>query len=199
MFEGFLGYFDHHLLRARFASYAPERDEALTGDKGVAEDRLQLLRPRCPSSLHWLCSRIFPEAELKVRRTTQRASFPSPGLRLGATALGKSSAVGGFATIPQSGMEISLYMNDSMAGDGTPWAFEAHRRWSVSSCPGWGVRQFFLTVTLILRGQSSHASLRTDSHLAYDPLVGGPERDHTVVLFSGNISQTASSRTSRQT
>lgn len=198
MFEGFLGYFDHHLLRARFAAYAPERDEALTGGKEVAEDRLQLLRPQCPSSLHWLCSRIFPEAELKVRRTTQRASFPSPGLRLGATALGKSSAVGGFATIPQSGMEISLYMSDPMAGDGTPWALEAHRRLERQLLPRLGGAAIFLTVTLTLRGQSSHASLRTDSHLAYDPLVGGPERDHTVVLFSGNISQTSLPRTSRQ-
>jgi len=110
--EDFLSYFDHHLLHARLSGYSPERDEALVGDTHVAEDRLQLLRPKCPSSLHWLCTRIFP---------------------------------------------------------GT----------------------LFLTVTLTLRGHFSHAALKNSSHLAYDPLAGGPERDHTVVLFSGNVSQSA--------
>jgi hypothetical protein len=187
--EDFLGYFDHHLLRARLAGYSPERDEALVGDKAVAEDRLQVLRPKCPSSLHWLCTRIFPEAEVKVRRTTQRKSFPSAGLRLGSTTLGVGSAVGGFATIPQSGMEVSLYLDDPLAGDGTPWAFEARRRLDSQLLPRLEDGTLFLTVALTLRGHFSHAALKNNSHLAYDPLVGGPERDHTVILFSGNVSQ----------
>jgi hypothetical protein len=189
--EDFLGYFDHHLLRARLEGHSPERDEALVGDKEVAEDRLQLLRPRCPSSLHWLCTRIYPEAEVKIRRTTQWKAFPSPGLRLGATTLGVGSAVGGFATIPQSGMEVSLHLDDPLTGNGTPWALEARRRLDTQLLPRLGDGALFLTVTLTLRGHSSHASLKNDSHLAYDPIVGGPERDHTVVLFSGNISQTS--------
>jgi hypothetical protein len=187
--EDFLGYFDHHLLHARLAGYSPERDEALVGDKAVAEDRLQLLRPKSPSSLHWLCTRIFPEAEVKVRRTTQRKSFPSAGLRLGSATLGVGSAVGGFATIPQSSLEVSLFLDDPLAGDGTPWALEARRRLDSQLLPRLEDGTLFLTVTLTLRGHFSHASLKNNSHLAYDPLVGGPERDHTVVLFSGNVSQ----------
>ena len=189
--EDFLSYFDHHLLHARLSGYSPERDEALVGDTQVAEDRLQLLRPKCPSSLHWLCTRIFPEAEVKVRRTTQRKSYPSAGLRLGSTTLGIGSAVGGFATIPQSGLEISLYMEEPVAGDGTPWALEARRRLDSQLLPRLEDGTLFLTVTLTLRGHFSHAALKNNSHLAYDPLTGGPERDHTVVLFSGNVSQSA--------
>jgi hypothetical protein len=195
--EDFLGYFDHHLLRARLEGHSPERDETLVGDKDVAEDRLQLLRPKCPSSLHWLCTRIFPEAEVKVRRTTQWRSFPSAGLRLGSATLGVGAAVGGFATIPQSGMEISLYLDDPLAGDGTPWALEARRRLDGQLLPRLSVGALFLTVTLILRGTLSHASLKSGSHLAYDPLIGGPEHDHVVVLFSGQVSQ-ASHVTPRQ-
>lgn len=187
--EDFLGYFDHHLLRARLEGHSPERDEALVGDKDVAEDRLQLLRPQCPSSLHWLCTRIFPEAEVKVRRTTQRSPVPSAGLRLGSTALGMGSAVGGFATIPQSGLELSLYVDDPLASDGTPWALEARRRLNHQLLPRLRDGALFLTVTLTLRDTFSHAAIKNDSHLAYDPLIGGPERDHTVVLFSGHVSQ----------
>jgi hypothetical protein len=193
--EDFLGYFDHHLLRARLAGYSPERDEALVGDKAVAEDRLQLLRPKCPSSLHWLCARIFPEAEVKVRRITQRKAIPSAGLRLGSTTLGVGSAVGGFATIPQSGMEVSLYLEESLAGDGTPWALEARRRLDSQLLPRLEDGTLFLTVTLTLRGHFSHAALKNSSHLAYDPMAGGPERDHTVVLFSGNAAQASHAST----
>jgi hypothetical protein len=186
--EDFLGYFDHHLLRARLEGHSPERDEALVGDKDVAEDRLQLLRPQSPSSLHWLCTRVFPEAEVKVRRTTQSRSLPSAGLRLGAATLGVGSAVGGFATIPQSGLEISLYVDDPLAGDGTPWAVEARSRLDSQLLPR--LRDgALLTVTLTLRDTFRHAALKNDSHLAYDPLIGGPERAHTVVLFSGHVSQ----------
>ena len=53
--ESFLGYFDHVLLRARVASLFPERDAALLpGWEGNARHRLGLLRPTCPSTLHWL-------------------------------------------------------------------------------------------------------------------------------------------------
>jgi hypothetical protein len=189
--EDFLGYFDHHLLRARIASQTLDRDVSLVGNKEVIEDRLRLLRPSCPSTLHWLCVLIFPEAEVKVRRITQWQSVASPGLRLGSTALGAGSAVGGFALIPQTGMEVTLCVDELLTSDGTPWALEARRRFSNRLLPWLGESALFLTLLLVLRGHSSHASLRDDSHLAYDPIAGGPERDHVVVLFSGSTSETS--------
>jgi hypothetical protein len=189
--EDFLGYFDHHLLRDRVASQAPERNVSLVGGKEVLEDRLRLLRPSCPSTLHWLCALIFPEAEVKVRRTLQWQSVASPGLRLGSTALGAGSSVGGFARIPQTGMEVTLCVDELLTSDGTPWALEARRRFSHQLQPWLAESALFLTLLLVLRGHSSHASLRDDSHLAYDPIAGGPERDHVVVLFSGSTSNTS--------
>jgi hypothetical protein len=187
--EDFLGYFDHHLLRARIASMAPDRDVSLVGGREVIEDRLRLLRPSCPSTLHWLCALIFPEAEVKARRTMQWQSVASPGLRLGSTALGTGSAVGGFALIPQTGMEVMLCMDELLTSDGTPWAVEARRRFSRQLLPWLSESPLFLTLLLVLRGHSSHAALRDDSHLAYDPIAGGPERDHMVVLFSGSTGE----------
>ncbi len=183
--EDFLGYFDHHLLRARVASQFPGRDESLVGDRTVAEDRLRLLRPSCPSTLHWLCALVFPEAEVKVRRATQWQSIPASGLRLGATALGAGSSVGGFARIPQSGLEVSLSIDEPLTSSGNAWALEARRRLNRQILPWLAESALFLTVTLVLRAHTSHAALREDSHLAYDPIVGGPERAHAVVLFSG--------------
>ncbi len=187
--EDFLSYFDHHLLRARFAGLSPQQDPGLVGDAEVARDRLRLLRLSSPSGLHWLCAHVFPEAEVRVRRTSQRQPIPAPGLRLGSSALGAGSAVGGFALVPRSGMEVSLFFNEPFTGDGTPWSHEARERLDAQLLPQLAESSLTLTITLVLRGHSSHALLRQDSYLAYDPLVGAPEHDHVLVLFSGDTAQ----------
>src|SRR5690349_4693232 len=66
MMEAFIGFFDDVLLRERFRGLFPERDASLLPrweEQESLEDRLTLLRLACPSSLHWLFAKVFPEAE----------------------------------------------------------------------------------------------------------------------------------------
>ncbi|RKH40465.1 hypothetical protein [Corallococcus sicarius] len=186
----FLGYFDHLLLRTRFAGQFPDRDESLLpGWEHSTAHRLRLLRLACPSSLHWLFAKVFPEAEVVVRRETRRQRIESKGIRLGAAALGDGSAVGGFATVPTGGVEVRLFLNEPFSGAGIPWAVEARRRLNARIFPSLAETPLALAVILALRDQSSHARLQDGSHLGYEPLVGGPEQTQEVLLFSGDTAQ----------
>ncbi|MCP3101828.1 hypothetical protein LZ198_23405 [Myxococcus sp. K15C18031901] len=188
--ETFLGYFDHLLLRARFAGLFPERDASLLpGWEQSAAHRLRLLRPSCPSTLHWLFSLAFPEADVRVRRSTRRQRIDTRGIRLGGAALGDGTAMGGFATVPTGGMEAWLYIDESFSGTGTPWAIEARRRLRSRVLPHLTDTPVFLTVMLVLRDQHGHARIEDSSHLGYEPIIGGPEDvARQVVLFSGDTS-----------
>lgn len=191
--EDFLAYFDHHLLRARFAGLCPERDESLLGGREAAEDRLRLLRLSCPSSLHWLFARVFPEGEVRVRRTTEQQPMPAPGLRLGASTLGSGAAVGGFATVARGGLDVALLFSEPSSGTGTPWAVEAPRRFETHILPRLADTTLFLTVALVLRNHSSQAALGRHKYLAYEPMGDESERDHIVPFFSGDTAQAARS------
>ncbi|MCP3060889.1 hypothetical protein LXT21_19060 [Myxococcus sp. K38C18041901] len=191
--ESFLGYFDHLLLRARFAGLFPERDEALLpGWESAAAHRLRLLRPGCPSTLHWLFSQAYPEAEVRVRRATRRQRIDTRGIRLGGAALGDGTSMGGFATVPTGGLEAWLYVNESFCGTGAAWAVEARRRLRSRVLPHLADTPVFLTVALVIRDQHGHARVEDSSYLGYEPIIGGPENDQQVVLFSGDTAARAS-------
>ncbi|WP_163992287.1 hypothetical protein [Pyxidicoccus caerfyrddinensis] len=189
--ESFLGYFDHVLLRARVAGLFPERDASLLpGWEGNARHRLGLLRPACPSTLHWLFAHAFPEAEVRVQRATRRQRIDTHGVRLGGTVLGDGNAMGGFATIPTGGMEAWLYTHEATSGTGTPWAVEARRRLRSRVLPHLADTPLLLTVLLVLRDQHGHARIEDTHHLGYEPIIGGPaEQPRQAVLFSGDTSR----------
>ncbi|WP_338867169.1 hypothetical protein [Myxococcus stipitatus] len=185
--ESFLGYFDHLLLRARFAGLFPERDGSLLpGWENATAHRLRLLRPSCPSTLHWLFSQAYPEAEVRVRRATRRQRIDTKGVRLGGAALGDGTAMGGFATVPTGGMEAWLFLDESICGTGSPWATEARRRLRTRVLPHLIDTPVFLTVVLVIRDQHGHARVEDTSHLGFEPIIGGPEQPQQVVLFNGD-------------
>jgi hypothetical protein len=190
--ERFLGYFDHMLLQQRFAGLFPEREQALLPGWGeTAEHRLRLLRPTSPGTLHWLFAQVFPEAEVSVRRELRRQPIPTTGIRLGASALGDPTAMGGFALVPTGGVEVSLFCEESWDGRGTPWAEEAPRRLERRLLPRLTDTSLLLTVVLILRDQNDHARVQDDSYLSYAPIIGGPESPQRIVLFSGDTARHA--------
>ncbi|MDY7233066.1 hypothetical protein [Hyalangium rubrum] len=195
--ERFIGYFDHVLLSARFRGLFPERDESLlpgwTG-KDSTLHRLQLLRLASPSSLHWLCSKVFPEAEVAVQRETSRQRIDARGLRLGSGALGDGAAVGGFASVPMGGVIVWIYLDGSSTGDGKPWAEEARLRLHERILPYLVDALAPVTVILVLRDQQGFAQLEDTSYLGYDPIRGGPEHARQIILFSGIPSKARSTR-----
>lgn len=188
--ELFLGYFDHLLLHARFSGLHPERDSTLMPGWGeTAPHRLRLLRPTCPSTLHWLFAHVFPEAEISVRREVRRQQVASTQLRLGTTSLGDSTSMGGFAYVPTGAIEVRIHCNEPWTGTGTPWAKEAPRRLYERLLPFLSEQSLSLTVLLLLRDHESFARVEDDSFLGYDPLVFGEDDAQRIVLFSGDTAR----------
>jgi hypothetical protein len=187
--ERFIGFFDHLLLQDRFAGLYPERSDILPEWEETVKDRLRLLRPTCPSTLHWLFCKTFPEAELSVRRQVRRQKVPAREMRLGSTVLGEGNSMGGFAFIPTGGLEVSIHCNEPFASSGAPWAVEARRRFDTDLRPLLSESVSMLTVFLVLRDHEGFLQLdERESHLGYDPLQGAPVQSQQVLLFSGDPS-----------
>jgi hypothetical protein len=187
--ERFIGFFDQQLLRECFAGLYPEREGSLLpGWPEAAKDRLRLLRPTCQSTLHWLFSKVFPEAEIGVRREVRHQRVAAPEMRLGASALGEGDSMGGFASIPTGGMEVRIFCNEPYSSSGVPWAVEALRRFESKLLPLLSETVLMLTVILVLRDQEGFLRLERQSHLGYDPLHGAPVGTRQVLLFSGDTS-----------
>ncbi|ATB33997.1 hypothetical protein [Melittangium boletus] len=185
--ERFIGYFDHLLLRDCFAGLYPEREESLLpGWRQAERDRLRLLRPTCPSTLHWLFSKVFPEVELSVRREVRQQRLPARELRMGASALGEGDSMGGFASIPTGGVEVKIHCDEPRASNGVLWAEEALRRFNEELSPLLSETVLMLTVILVLRDQESVLRLARDSPLGYYALQDSPAQTQQVVIFSGD-------------
>ena len=185
--ERFIGYFDHLLLSECFAGLYPEREERLLpGWGGAGPDRLRLMRPTCPSTLHWLFRKIFPEVEVSVRRELREQRLPAKELRMGASALGEGASMGGFASIPTGGLEVKLHCDEPIASNGVPWALEAGRRFEALLRPLLSETVLMLSVVLVIREQGSVLNLEQTSQLGYHPLQEAEERIRQVVIFSGD-------------
>jgi hypothetical protein len=185
--ERFIGYFDHLLLQECFAGLYPERDaESLPGWPEAAKDRLRLLRPTCPSTMHWLFGKVFPDAEVSVRREVRQQQVRAKEMRLGTSALGEGDSMGGFASIPTGGMEVRIFCNEPFCSSGAPWAVEAPRRFEADVLPLLSETVLMLTVILVLREQEGYLRIERASHLGYDPLHGAPSQVQQILLFSGN-------------
>lgn len=187
--ERFLGYFDHELLRARFAGLYPEQNATLLpGWENATQSRLSLLSLTSPSTLHWLFSRAYPEAEVSVRREVRVQPVATRGTQMSATALGDSTALSGFASVPTVGLEVVLFFDSSQCGTGTPWALEAPHRLSQRVLPLLVQTSLPLTVRMVLRDQSAPAQLQRDSYLGYAPLVDAENLPRQFLLFRGKTS-----------
>jgi len=191
----FLRFFDHELLRARFAGLYPDRDEALLPGwhaKEADRHRLRLLRPTSPSTLHWLFAKVFPETEISVRRQVRRQPVPSSDIRLNQSKLGDSTSMGGFAQVPTGGLEVSIFCDEPWSGTGRAWAHEAPERLNTHILPLLDDTPLLLTVILVLRDHhnririDNQGTLEDDSYLGYDPLKQGLHDSQRIILFSGN-------------
>lgn len=196
LMEDFIGFFDDVLLRERFRGLFPERDASLLPrweEQESLEDRLTLLRLACPSSLHWLFAKVFPEAEVLVRREPRRQRIDAPNLLLGYTVLGEGPPMGGFSNVPMGGLEAWVYLDEAVTGCGAPWATEAQLRLNQDILPRLAEVNLPLTVYLVLRELHGYARLHHQSYVGFDPI----KRQHplpveppkVIILFSGLTSE----------
>jgi hypothetical protein len=196
MMETFIGFFDDLLLRERFRGLFPERDSSLLPrweEEESLVDRLTLLRLASPSSLHWLFSKVFPEAEVLVRRDPRRQRIEAPNLLLGYTVLGEGPPMGGFSKVPMGGLEAWVYLDEAVTGSGTPWATEAQRRFEQDILSRLTEVNLSLTVYLVIRELHGYARLHPRSYVGFDPIKRQrplpEEPPKVIILFSGLTSE----------
>lgn len=207
MMEEFLGFFDDVLLRERYKSLTPERDESLLPGWSAPQplrDRLTLLRLSSPSSLHWLTTKVFPEAEVLVRRNPRRQRVEAPNLLLGHTVLGEGPPMGGYSLVPMTGLEVWILLDEAETGTAEPWAEEAPRRFYRDILPLLQEIPLPLTVYLVLREMHGYARIDPQSYIAFDPILqeagpkpsqptppskGSAEPPKVIILFQGLTSE----------
>jgi hypothetical protein len=167
----FLGYFDHHLLKRRAMGLYPERDRTVFADWGESQtELLQLIGVTSPSSLHFLCERIFPELQVKVERFTAEKPLKAQGAVLGHATLGEGCAFGASTTVPVGGIRITLYSEETLSPTGIPWPTEAARRLHSRLFSILGKSELFLTVRLFMLDQESYLQMLEERFLGYEPL-----------------------------
>jgi hypothetical protein len=193
----YLNFFGHRLLMGEFACQYPERDGSLFPDiLQTRRDLLAMLGLRSPGTLHWMFSHCFPELEVAVRRGTHLHTVPTRGVRLGGTVFGDGSAFGAVTRVPVPSVTVLLFCDESISGQGAPWAKEAVRRIRAWIFPRLVDQGLFLTVVLIFRDQPSWTLLQPDRFLGYQPIYD-PKLKHEkrqsrqVVLFDSEVRSSA--------
>lgn len=185
-----LAFLDHYLLRDCFVMLQPERAPALVTDwPRTLRSLVRLLRPESPSGLHWIFQRVFPELETTVRRTGQRENLHTAGVRLGMYSLGSGSALGGVASVPARGLDVTLYCASPRDGTGVPWIKEVPRRLAEQVLPLVEGLELCFTVSLVLRERKSWLRLAENHFLGhdslYDPFDDGSEQVRKIILEAG--------------
>jgi hypothetical protein len=182
----FLGFFDHLLVGAFLASIYPENDPTVYRSFEVTKRHyLSLLGLRSTSALHWLFQSIFPELGTTVVPATLARRVKVEPARIGKTALGDGSTLGGTTMVPVPGFEITLFCDEEYTSTDNPWADEGKRRLEDVLFPVLRDLDLDLKVSLVIRSRRAWARLGRGSYLGFDRLRGGVERNRVVVIFKG--------------
>lgn len=167
----FLGYFDHHLIKRRAMSLYPERDRTVFADWAEAQSELlQMTGIAAPSTLFWLCERIYPELGVRVERSTAQKPLRAQGAILGHAVLGEGCAFGATTSVPVGGIDITLYSDETQSPTGIPWPKEAARRMHKQLFKVIGGSELYLRVYLVMMQQENWLELGSDRFLGYEPM-----------------------------
>jgi hypothetical protein len=115
--EAFFHFFDHVLI-ARHIDAAQR--EALP--RATAAQLLRVIGLSSPTGLHWLATRLFPELEVSVGRAPVARAVKTPELVLGEAILTEEAVLGGAASVPTGGLELTLIAEEVENPAGRAWA-----------------------------------------------------------------------------
>lgn len=115
--EVFFHFFDHVLI-ARHLD-AAQRDAL---PRQTAAQLLRVIGLSSPTGLHWLATRLFPELEVSVGRAPVARAVKTPELVLGLATLSDEAVLGGAASVPTGGLELTLIAEEVENPAGRAWA-----------------------------------------------------------------------------
>ena len=167
----FLGFFDHHLLKRRTMGLYPERDRTVFADWAQAQSELlQMTGLSAPSTLFWLCERVFPELGVRVERSTAQRPLRAKGAVLGHAVLGEGCAFGAETSVPVGGIDITLYAEETQSPTGVPWPKEVAERLHKRLFPIIGGSELYLRIYLVMLEQENWLQVQNDRFLGFEPL-----------------------------
>ncbi len=189
-FEGFCGFFDHHLIRDYIGNLFPETNKYLFPSVGrTKRDYLQILDLQSPSALNWLFQLVFPEIRVEVKKACLKQELKTVPLVLGRTAIGGDATFGSKASTPVQGRSITLHSEDELSDTRIPWPREIKSRLSELIFPVLSPTGITLEIDLVLNDQKRCVQLTKETYLGYDRISSDGDSYRRVRIFKGMIGE----------
>jgi len=187
-FSEFFGYFDDRLLRRYLLAIYPEYDEAISPNWEFRKKAaLQTLKLNSVTSLHWLSQLVFPELQIRVEKVTLQRNMDLGAPILGKALLGYQTVLGKIKKIPVAGLRITLISDEDEFTNKQPWPDEIERRLKKLMLPILQGIDLDLEIWLMIRSQTSWLSLKANSYLGYENIVGDADKMRQIRVFSGRL------------
>lgn len=187
-FSAFFGYFDDRLLRRFLLAIYPEYDQTIEPNWEFRKKAaLQTLKLNSVTSLHWLSQLVFPELQVRVKKVTLQRQMDLGAPILGKTQLGYQTVLGKIKKIPVAGVRITLISDEDNFTKHQAWPDEVEQRLQVQMLPILQGIDLDLEIWLMIRSQSSWLSLKTNSYLGYENIVGDADKIRQIRVFSGRL------------
>lgn len=187
-FSEFFGYFDDRLLRRYLLAIYPEYDETISPNWEFRKKAaLQTLKLNSVTSLHWLSQLVFPELQIRVEKVTLQRNMDLGAPILGKALLGYQTVLGKIKKIPVAGLRITLISDEDDFTKNQPWPDEIERRLKKLMLPILQGIDLDLEIWLMIRSQTSWLSLKANSYLGYENIVGDADKMRQIRVFSGRL------------
>jgi predicted component of type VI protein secretion system len=187
-FSEFFGYFDDRLLRRYLLAIYPEYDETIYPNWEFRKKAaLQTLKLNSVTSLHWLSQLVFPELQIRVEKVTLQRNMDLGAPILGKALLGYQTVLGKIKKVPVAGLRITLISDEGEFTNKLPWAEEIERRLKKLMLPVLQGIDLDLEIWLMIRSQTSWLSLKANSYLGYENIVGDADKMRQIRVFSGRL------------
>jgi predicted component of type VI protein secretion system len=187
-FSAFFGYFDDRLLRRYLLAIYPEYDQTMDPSWEVRKKAtLQTLKLTSITSLHWLSQLVFPELQVRVKKVTLQRQMDLGAPILGKAQLGYQTVLGKIKKIPVAGVRITLISDEDNFTKNQAWPDEVEHRLQKLMLPILQGIDLDLEIWLMIRSQSTALSLKTNSYLGYENIVGDADKIRQIRVFSGRL------------
>lgn len=187
-FVKFFGYFDDRILRRLLLAVYPEFDE-ITFQSWEIRKRtaVRTLRLNSTITLHWLFQIVFPELQVRVEKCSLQKTFDLGSPILGKAHLGFQSIFGKIKHVPVLGKRITLITNEDDFNN-EPWPREIESRFEKLICPLFTSADLYIEIWLVIRTQQTWLSLKQNSYLGYENILGGDEFQYRRIrIFTGHL------------
>jgi hypothetical protein len=187
-FSDFMTFFDKTLIYNYLLTLYPELDFKLFPNWENSKQRyFRMLELKSVSTLHHLFGLVFPELDTDVQKTPLGRVIETTFPVLGITKLGDDAVFGKEVNAWVSGIRVTLFSDEEIAGNKVPWPKEIQSRLDKLVFPLLRKAGIDMEIFLVIRSQRGWAKLHTESYLGYDRIRGGEAKYRRIRIFRGYL------------